>query len=139
MKHILIALAFVGFLLSCGGPSEVDKKLDALYAELIKGHDDVMPLSMKLPKLKTEVLASVNNLPEGDSLKTQAVEIGIALIKANEDMYTWMDAFAVAMNDVEDKKEKLVLYEKLKVDIVKIDEATHECMETAQNLLTNHE
>jgi hypothetical protein len=138
MKHILIALAFVGFLLACG-PSEDDKKLDTLYAELIKGHDDVMPLSMKLPKLKTEVLASVNNLPEGDSLKTQAVEIGIALIKANEDMYTWMDAFAVAMNDVEDKKEKLVLYEKLKVDIVKIDEATHECMETAQNLLTNHE
>jgi hypothetical protein len=137
-KYTLIAFAFLGLLMACG-PNEEDVKLETSYNELIKGHDVVMPLSMKLPKLKTEILASVADLAEGDSLKLQALDISSALMKANDDMYTWMDALAVAMNDVEDKKEKMAQYDKLKKEIVEIDAATKNAMESANKFLGNNE
>jgi hypothetical protein len=138
MKRIFISFAIIAFLVSCG-PSEQDQKIDALYGELIEGHDVVMPLSMKLPKLKNEVLASVDSLQESDSLKIKAIEISKNLISANEEMYTWMDAFAVAMNDVEDKEEKLKLYEKLKLEIEKLDLTTHERIDNAKKILESNE
>lgn len=138
MRHIFIVFAFICLLVACGS-SEQDKQIEALYAELIKGHDVVMPLSMKLPKLKTEVLASVEGLPETDSLKFKAIEIGKNLMSANEEMYSWMDGFAMAMNDIEDKKEKLDRYEKLKLEIEILDVTTHENISDAQKFLDNNE
>ncbi|AWV97279.1 hypothetical protein DJ013_03480 [Arcticibacterium luteifluviistationis] len=125
-------------MLACG-PSEEDKQIETVYAELMEGHDVVMPKSMQLPKLKSEVLKAVNELPEGDSLKTAAIDLGKELITANEDMYTWMDEFAVAMNDVEDKTEKLKLYESLNTEIKEIGEATNAAIETANKFLKEHE
>jgi hypothetical protein len=136
--NTLIAFAFFGVLMACG-PNEEDVKLEALYNELIDGHDVVMPLSMKLPKIKTEVLAFVADLPAEDSLKLQALDISSALTKTNDDMYTWMDALAVAMNDVEDKKEKIALYEKLNKEIREIDIATKNTMDVANKFLGKNE
>ena len=138
MKKILFCLSFSCLILACG-PSEEDKRIETVYAELMEGHDAVMPKSMQLPKIKAELLKSVNELPEGDSLKAVAINLGKELITANEDMYTWMDELAVAMNDVEDKTEKLQLYESLNEEIKKIGEATNTAMETADKFLKGNE
>lgn len=138
MKKALFCLSISCILLACGS-SEEDKKIETLYSELMEGHDVVMPKSMQLPKLKAELLKSVNDLPEGDSLKTVAVNLGKNLIDANDAMYTWMDELAVAMNDVEDKAEKLKLYHSLNEEIKEIGEATNNAMDVANNFLKEHE
>ena len=138
MKKILFCLSFSFLLIACG-PNEEDKEIETIYTELMEGHDSVMPKSMQLPKLKAEVLKVVNELPEGDSLKIVAINLGKELITANEDMYTWMDEFAVAMNDVEDKGEKLKLYKSLNTEIKEIGEATDLAIETANKFLKEHE
>ncbi|WP_341224921.1 hypothetical protein [uncultured Arcticibacterium sp.] len=138
MKKVLFYLSFSCVLLACG-PSEEDTKIEAVYAELMEGHDVVMPKSMQLPKLKGEVLKSVNELPEGDSLKTIAIGLGKELIDANDAMYTWMDEFGVAMNDIEDKSEKLKLYESLNAEIKEIGSATNQAIDKANKFLKEHE
>ncbi len=138
MKKVLTVSVLMLFMWSCG-PSEQDVAIDKVYADLMEGHDVVMPKSMVLPKMKTKVLAMVTDLPETDSLKTVALDLSHDLTQANEDMYTWMDEFAVAMNDVEDKTEKLKLYTSLNEDIDAIGEATNAVMAKAKKFLGEDE
>ncbi|MFT7434475.1 MAG: hypothetical protein ACI8UX_000262 [Psychromonas sp.] len=138
MKKVLTAGILMMFMVACG-PSEQDIAIEKVYGELMEGHDEVMPKSMLLPKVKTKILAKVADLPEFDSLKTVALDLSHDLTKANEAMYTWMDEFAAAMNDVEDKSEKLKLYTILNLEIITISDATNSVMEKANTFLGKNE
>lgn len=133
MKHlILIGLTLT--MWACG-PSEQDKQIESLHKELIAGHDEVMPLSMQLPKLKEKVLAKVEGMQETSDSVMMARKIAVSLTKANDDMYNWMDNFADVMQTTEDKSSKINLYKRLKEDIGLIDESTHEAMESAKTFI----
>ncbi len=126
-------MSFVG-LLACKN-NEQQEKLDAMQKELIKGHDEVMPMSMKIPKLKTQLLESVEGLEETDEKLIEARRVAVDLTRANDDMYNWMDNFSEAINNTEDLNSKEELFVRLQEEIDMISESTKTAMEAANNLL----
>ncbi len=129
MKKIVSA-AFISILLSACGSAEMEKEIESLHEELIVGHDEVMPLSMQLPKLSEKVSAKVSETSRADSIET-AKSISSELIRANEAMYTWMDQFAEAMQ-TEDFEKKITEYKRLKEEIEAINKNTHQAMDDAK-------
>lgn len=138
MRRLFMVVTVFGLLFSCG-PSEEELKVESLHKELMEGHDKVMPMSMRLPKLKASVLESVADLEEGEESKTEAMDLATSLTQANDAMYTWMDNFAVAMNDIKDTNEKLKRYELLNIEINEIGEATKKSIEMANKFIKDHE
>ncbi len=130
---VLIAMSFIG-LMACKN-NEQQEKLDAMQKELIKGHDEVMPMSMKIPKLKTQLLESVEGLEETDEKLIEARRVAVDLTRANDDMYNWMDNFSEAINNTEDLNSKEELFVRLQEEIDLISESTKTAMEAANNLL----
>ena len=114
----------------------VDEELKTLDAQLMEGHDTVMPQSMGLVKLKDDVLAAA---AAGDStMKNQAATIANNLQTAEDDMYKWMDDYSAAMNDEQDKEKKLEMYHKLKVDIDRISTDTENSMKAAKDFIAQN-
>jgi len=130
MKKLLIAISMVTLLGTTQCTSAVDNELKALDEVLIKGHDDVMPKSMKLGNLKEDVLKKA---AEADSTtKQKATEIANELQTAEDAMYKWMDDYSVALNDTEDKAKRLEMYKKLQAEIEKIKADTDKAMNDAK-------
>lgn len=123
---LLLLLAFT--FTQC--TNAVDEEIKTLDAQLMEGHDTVMPKSMGLVKLKDDVLAKA---ADGDStMKSQAATIANNLQTAEDDMYKWMDEYSAAMNDEQDKNKKLEMYHKLKVDIDRISTDTENSIKAAK-------
>lgn len=130
MKKLLIAISMVTLLGTTQCTSAVDNELKTLDEVLIKGHDEVMPKSMKLGDLKEDVLKKA---AEGDStVKQKATEIANELQTAEDAMYKWMDDYSVALNDTEDKTKRLEMYKKLQAEIEKIKADTDKAMNDAK-------
>lgn len=111
----------------------VEKEIAEIDKELMTGHDEVMPKSMKLGNLRDDVLAKA---AEGDSsAKTAAVKIANDLQAAEDGMYKWMDDYSVAMNDEQDQTKKLEMYKTLKVEVEKISTDTDNAMKAATDFI----
>ncbi len=130
---LLLSLAII--LISCN--DKLKQEVKSKYEALLKGHDEVMPKTMKINKLKTELLASVESLSEYDSLKIEAVSISSELQSADDAMYTWMDDFGKALNDIKDLEEKSKRYDELSEQIAAIHMQTEDAMARANNLIAN--
>ncbi len=130
MKYFVVIISFF-LVVSCDIKTE--KEIESLNTVLMKGHDEVMPKSMNIAEVKKELIASVENAP--DSIKNTALELSTQLQKAEDDMYTWMDNYGKAMNDVKDKNEKLELYKGLQSEIEKIKALTDESIANAKTFL----
>lgn len=132
MKHLskkLLALFILSFsIISCGDDQQ--KEIDALNKVLMDGHDKVMPKSMGIAEVKKQLLEKVKD--GSDSLKNEALNISTELQKAEDDMYVWMDNYGKAMNDVEDKTEKLKLYKNLGTEITDIATRTDNAIAKAK-------
>ncbi|MGR3809192.1 hypothetical protein [Jiulongibacter sp. NS-SX5] len=139
MKKLFTLVFGLLVLAACNGKSEIDEKLESLNAELMKGHDVVMPKSMKLPKIKAEVLKIIEGMDEAEPKVEQARYIAFELTKANDDMYNWMDNYANARLKTEDKTSQVELYERLLDDIQTIGNHTDEAMDMADKFLNNEE
>lgn len=130
MKYLFLFFVAALFAACSSSSGEQDKEIESLHKELIKGHDEVMPLSMQLPKLKEKVLAHAEETEDVDAAQT----LSLVLTKANDDMYTWMDDFAEAMK-VEDKAFKISAYKRLQDEISVIGEDTREAIKDAKLFL----
>lgn len=130
MKYLFLFFVAALFAACSSSSGEQDKEIESLHKELIKGHDEVMPLSMQLPKLKEKVLAHAEETEDVDTAQT----LSLVLTKANDDMYTWMDDFAEAMK-VEDKAFKISAYKRLQDEISVIGEDTREAIKDAKLFL----
>lgn len=130
MKKITFPLLLLISIVFTQCTNALDEELKTVDAELMEGHDTVMPKSMGLVKLKDDVLAKA---AEGDStMKSEAATIANNLQTAEDDMYKWMDDYSAAMNDEQDKEKKLEIYHKLKVDIDRISTATDDAINAAK-------
>lgn len=131
-KLSLLTIALFGLLFTqCTDP--VEEEIKALDAELMTGHDEVMPKSMKLGNLKDDVLEVA---AEADSAsRSEAATIANNLQKAEDDMYKWMDDYSAAMNDEQDKNKKLEMYKTLKVEVDQISTDTDNSMKEAQDFI----
>lgn len=133
MKSIKYFVVIISFLLVISCDNKTEKEIESLNTVLMKGHDEVMPKSMNIAEVKKELIASIENAP--DSIKNAALELSTQLQKAEDDMYTWMDNYGKAMNDVKDKNEKLELYKGLQSEIEKIKTLTDESIANAKTFL----
>lgn len=129
MKKSLIV--FLGLMTltfaSCSNQNE--EELKKLEAELMAGHDVVMPKTMKLLDLKEEIMAKI-----GEKDSATVVKVASELQAANDEMYAWMDEYQVVINDVQDEKEKLKRFATLKVQIDSIQVKTEKAMNDAKSL-----
>lgn len=125
-------LAFTLFFATNCTP-DLEREIAEIDKELMTGHDEVMPKSMKLGDLRDDVLAKA---AEGDSsAKTIAVKIANDLQAAEDGMYKWMDDYSVAMNDEQDQAKKLEMYKTLKVEVAKISTDTDNAMKAAKDFI----
>ena len=116
MKTILPVLSFVvlSLVLSCG-----EKKQDnqALYDEVMKVHDEVMPKMDDIYKLKQELKKQISDTPNLVDEKRRTIEATILkLDSASEAMMVWMRNFnplpdslgeEKAREYLEDQQEKI--------------------------------
>ena len=116
MKTILTVLSFVVLSLvwSCG-----EKKQDnqALYDEVMKVHDEVMPKMDDIYKLKQELKKQISDTPDLVDEKRRTIEATILkLDSASEAMMVWMRNFnplpdslgeEKAREYLEDQQEKI--------------------------------
>jgi chromosome segregation ATPase len=124
----LVALFLLVALVSCENKTE--KEIEEIDKVLREGHDKVMPQSMKIGNIKKELLSSVETA--SDSLKNQANDLAQKLQKSEDEMYTWMEDYGKALNEVQDKEEKLKIYKSLKEQIEKIKKETEESIDAAK-------
>lgn len=128
----LLLLVFVAF--ACD--QKTDKEIETINAELMKGHDEVMPKTMMIADLKKNLLAAAEG--KSEEVKNKALEISTNLQKAEDEMYMWMENYGKAMNELEDKTEKLKLYKELNTEVKSLKEHTVKSMEDAKKFIESN-
>ncbi len=120
MKTILPVLSFVVLSLvwSCG-----EKKQDnqALYDEVMKVHDEVMPKMDDIYKLKQELKKQISDTPNLVDEKRRTIEATILkLDSASEAMMVWMRNFNPLPDSLgEDKAREYLEDQQEKIEKVK--------------------
>jgi hypothetical protein len=117
MKPIFLVL----FVLIAGCNSKKDNQ--ALYDEVMKVHDEVMPKMNDIYKLKEELKKEIADAPEMVEEKRKAIETAILqLDAASEEMMDWMRNFNPLPDSLgEENARKYLEEQKAKVDKVKED------------------
>ena len=128
MKNLLVALLVI-FSLACTDKSAEESA--KLKEETFKLHDEIMPISMNLEDLKTDVMKKA----EADTtLKKTALDISLALDKAYTDMETWMPKLGEA-TDMKDSEEKVKALTALKAEGEQLKQATLDAKKKAEEFL----
>lgn len=130
---VLSTLLISGVLFACG--NGLKEELDLQQAELMELHDEVMPKSMRIDKIKSQLGDFKNENEVSDSLQILIMDTSLKLGKANDDMYLWMKDFGTAMNDVENLEEKKSLYNELQPEIERIAKETDDYIKLAKEIL----
>jgi len=132
IKVLFVAL-FSMLVQACG--NNLKNELDLQQAELMKLHDEVMPKSMRIDKIKSQLATFGKEKEVSDSLQILIMDTSLKLGKANEDMYLWMKNFGTAMNDVENLEEKKKLYDESQPEIERIAKETDDNIQLAKEIL----
>lgn len=128
MKNILASFLIV-FSLACTDKSAEESA--KLKEETFKLHDDIMPISMNLEDLKTNVMKKA----EADTtLKKTALDISLVLDKAYTDMETWMPKLGEAA-DMKDSEEKVKALTALKTEGEQLKQSTLDAKKKAEDFL----
>lgn len=131
--QIAASVLLVVFVIACGNPLQAE--LETQQAELMKLHDEVMPKSMRIDKLKSQLGDFRKENEVSDSLQILIMDTSMKLGKANDDMYLWMKDFGTAMNDVENLEEKKKLYDELQPEIERIAQETNDNIKLAKEII----
>lgn len=128
MKNLLASFLII-FSLACADKSAEESA--KLKEETFKLHDEIMPISMNLEDLKTNVMKKA----EADTtLKKTALDISLALDKAYTDMETWMPKLGEA-TDMKDGEEKVKALTALKTEGEQLKQATLDAKKKADEFL----
>lgn len=121
MKTILPVLSLITLLVwGCGEKSQDNQ---ALYDEVMKVHDEVMPKMNDIYKLKEELKKQIADTPGLVEEKKKAIESTILkLDSASESMMVWMRNFNPLPDSLgEEKAREYLEDQKVKVEKVKED------------------
>jgi len=128
MKNLFASFLII-FSLACTDKSAEESA--KLKQETFKLHDEIMPISMNLEDLKTNVMKKA----EADTtLKKTALDISLALDKAYTDMETWMPKLGEAA-DMKDSEEKVKALTTLKSEGEQLKQATLDAKKKADEFL----
>lgn len=100
-KHLILLLAT--FLLgSCGNDqTKVKEKseFDTLFAEVMTIHDDVMPETNNLYKLKKFAQENLQVIPDTSAYVKKLLDVQVLSDKADDAMMDWMAQFKIPESD----------------------------------------
>lgn len=116
-SYLLIPLLLI--ISSCNGEEKKQKEeFDALFAEVMKIHDDVMPETNNLYKLKKFAQENIDVLPDTSSFVKQLRDVQVSTEKADDVMMEWMEDFSVPNTTHQEKmsylKQELDAIEKVR-------------------------
>jgi len=138
MRPLLLVLILIG----CNGKTNNgqdsqngnDSGNQALYDEVMKVHDEVMPKMNDIYKLKEELKKDIANTSDLVEKKRKEIESAIVqLDAASESMMDWMRNFNPLPDSLGEEKARLYLEEQ-KVKVVKVKDAMLQAIEEAKEL-----
>ena len=129
MKNLFLVAIIAFSTLACTDKSA--EEAAKLKEETFKIHDDVMPISMNLEDLKTNVMTKA---AADTSLRKTALDISLTLDKAYNGMETWMPKIGEAA-DMKDNAEKVKAFTTLKAEGEAIKQATLDAKKKAEDFL----
>lgn len=148
MKNtFIIAVAICTFMISCNNNAAkkedpLKAQADSIEKEVIKGHDEAMPKSMKIPKIQAaiqKIIDSIATLPgkakeASAPYKAKLEQLVNELNYADNAMNKWMAEinFDSATNNLQ-QRIKYFTDEKLKVD--KVKDAVLNSLQKADSIL----
>lgn len=147
MRILFIAVLSVLVFANC--QTTKNEKTDSIVEEnpavkegwdtIMAVHDEIMPISMKLPPM-WEALDSLASTVD-EATATEIIETVITLKKVHKDMYDWMgDANLIRVKLEKAKEEALSAIIAEETDrITQIKEETNTIYEIAQKLLSTEE
>jgi len=112
-------------IFGCQSKNEKQKiEFDALFAEVMKIHDDVMPETNNLYKLKKFAQENIDVLPDTSIYIAQLREVQLNTEKADEVMMEWMEEFSVPNSTHADKmkylRDELVAIEEVRKTMLSV-------------------
>lgn len=109
MKKAIYALLSALILLSACNNKEQEQKaeFDALFKQVMKIHDDVMPETNNLYKLKRFAQDNINVIPDTSIYIKPLRDAQLNAEKADEVMMQWMENFAVPESSHQEKMKYL--------------------------------
>ena len=138
MRSLLLVL----ILMSCNGKTNNGQDSQngnesgnqALYDEVMKVHDEVMPKMNDIYKLKEELKKDIANAPGLVETKRKQIESAIVqLDAASESMMDWMRNFNPLPDSLGEEKARKYLEEQ-RVKVVKVKEDMLRAIEEAKGL-----
>ena len=135
MKKINVFVSFAACFLifSCGNP--LKEELEVSQKKLMDLHDEVMPKTMKINKLKADLAAIGDENSDNDSLKILVIDASLKMQQASDDMYAWMEDFGLAIKEDKDLEKKKQEFDALLPEIERIKKDTDESMDKAKSIL----
>ena len=113
-------IAFMLLLTGCDKSKKVQKtEFDNLFAEVMKIHDDVMPETNNLYKLKKNAQENIAVLPDTNSMIKELMDIQILSDKADDAMMDWMANFKIPESE---HKSKITYLQNEKIAITDVIE-----------------
>ncbi len=132
LKFLTFALSIV-ILSSCGNQQEKEKaEFDALFAEVMVLHDDVMPETNNLYKLKKYAQENIATLPDTSVFVKKLMDVQLKSEKADEAMMEWMANFKIPEGDHQAKMEYLA---NEKISITKVRDLMLSTLHTGKEVI----
>jgi len=117
LRYCLLLIS-VGLVSSCTNKKQAQKEeFDLLFAEVMKVHDDVMPETNNLYKIRKFAQENIDVLPDTSQYIEQLKDLQINAQKADDVMMNWMEKFAVPNST---HQEKISYLEEEKKSIKKV-------------------
>ena len=109
------------------------------WEEVMAVHDEIMPISMKLPPIWEEIDTILNDVNEAEAIELKA--LSEELKKVHKDMYDWMEDARLIKERITNASESELeaVVEKEISRIKKIKKETNEAFETANKRLNTEE
>lgn len=127
---ILIPLVFLIALSSC--KQSDDQEYDLLFKEVMRVHDDCMPETANLYKLKQYAQEDIDVLPKENEYYDKLIAIKVKADKADEAMMDWMDKFK---EPEASHAERMAYLKKELVAIEKVCEQIYSTIEEGKKLV----
>lgn len=148
MRFLLIAVAVsVLTYTNCQTSNDVKSEstvqenamVEESWEEIMAVHDEIMPISMKLPPIWEKIDTLLIDANEAEAIELKVISANLK--KAHKDMYDWMEDARLIKERITNASESELEaeVEKEKSRIEKIKKETNEVFETARKRLNIQE
>jgi hypothetical protein len=136
-RNQILTTITAGFMLLMGCNTEPNLEVQKMYDEVMAVHDKVMPKMGELNRLKRQLNAFKNTVPdENANLKDSLINSILILSKSEDMMDTWMTNFDYPKKDASDK-ENLTYLSAQKDSISKVSDDIFMSLAIANGFLNN--